>query len=207
MFTIDSEARITPYPQNAQSYVEAEHQEWQHQVTSRAELAGLIQTHPGEWAVKLWNQLPRVIPILTPKFRNRATATERIWNRLAELYSDAILADMPKKRERHAKAAAKAKAVVPRAKVKTPMPARASVNGAGRKSRWAEELTEALRKRFNPGDSFELQDVYKLIPQFQKRHPANKNIAARLRATLAQDLRGSGVVKSSAKGKYRLSAA
>ena len=207
MFTIDPEALVKPYrnglvadPEDSGTYI-----------NSKVELAALIDAKPGEWAVRLWNQLPGVTPIHTPpgestaKFRNKQTAAERIWQKLCELYPDAVASeDMPKKQKVRGSRGDSGTAKSRHRRAGTGRGPRPAKNG--RKSRWAEELTEALRKQFNPGDSFELQDVYKLIPQFQRRHPENKHIAARLRATLAQDLRGSGVVKSSAKGKYKLAA-
>jgi len=215
MFTIDSEARIMVYlgeavPEDDGTYIH-----------TRTELAALISAKPGEWSVQLWNHLPGVTPILTPKFRNKQTAVERIWAKLAELYPDAILeSDMPKKRghavptQRPAERVRRVGADV-RGRGQATTSGRNSGSGehtngknggknGTRKSAWAEELTEALRKRFRPGDSFELQDVYKWIPQFQRRHQENHHIAARLRTTLAQDLRGTGIVKSVSKGKYRM---
>lgn len=216
MFTIDKDGKVTPYPKTAECVDQTDSNQpfW-----TQDQLQDIIDGAPGVFAVKLWNQLPGVTPIHTPpgeptaKFRNKQTAVERIWQKLCELYPDAVASeDMPKAKgqKRHAKAvkALTASRNVPKARTKTNSQRNQdTANRNGRKSAWAEELTEALRKRFNPGDSFELQDVYKLIPQFQRRHPENKHIAARLRATLAQDLRGSGVVKSSAKGKYRLAIA
>lgn len=179
------------------------------EIGCRKDLKALIEEAPGSFAVKLWNQLPGVTPILTPKFRNRATAVERIWNKLAELYPDAILPeDMPKKKQRggYARKRTAARADKRPGKVaKNPRKALAKASRVlpnGGKSAWAQELTEALRKRFNPGQEFSLEDVYKLIPAFQRRHKENHHIAARLRTTLAQDLRGQGIVKA-AKGKQR----
>lgn len=216
MFTIDSEARVIARPKEQ---IAVDQSQGKEPFFDASMLSDILYRHPGEWAVKLWNQLPGVTPIHTPpgeptaKFRNKQTAIDRIWAKLCELYPDAVNSeDMPKKRNPNAKAAKAS--TNPRILPKGPSASHsrrnqgtATRNGNGRKSRWAEELTEALRKQFNPGDSFELQDVYKMIPQFQRRHPENKHIAARLRATLAQDLRGSGIVKSSAKGKYKLAAA
>jgi hypothetical protein len=92
MFTIDSDQRV--------SWV-IDPPEGQETFHDQNGLACLVRDHPGAWAVKLWNQLPGVTPINTPKFRNRQTAVERIWNKLAELYPDAILPeDMPTHNER-----------------------------------------------------------------------------------------------------------
>lgn len=199
MFTIDSEARITALKDNLEDPLEHLGALGAH-VSNHKELEQVIQAHPGEWAVKLWNNLPGVTLIHTPpgeripKFRNRATATERIWAKLCELYPDAILPeDMPKKKLKPA----------------TNQPARKKGTKAravhfGGKSNWAEELTAELQKRFKPGEDFELADVYKLISAFQRRHKENHHVAARLRTTLAQDLRGRGIVKALSKGKYRM---
>lgn len=212
MFTIDSEAFVKPYrnglvadPEDSGTYI-----------NSKVELAALIGAKPGEWAVKLWNQLPGVTPIHTPpgeptaKFRNKQTAVDRIWAKLCELYPDAVNSeDMPKAKT-HAKTVFRAASHRGRTRKASSHPksskgkTRETGTKNGRKSRWAEELTEALRKQFNPGDSFELHDVYKLIPQFQRRHKENHHVAARLRTTLAQDLRGAGIVKTNGKGKYRM---
>jgi hypothetical protein len=213
MFTIDSDAHVSSYPGGSVANPEDSGT----YIHTQVELAALISTKPGEWSVALWNQLPGVIQVHTPpgekaaKFRNKQTATERIWNKLCELYPDAILeSDMPKKETRLGKVLKGTIAVSP-AKVaprkdgtfKAP---RLKSDGTGRKSAWAEELTEELRKRFKAGDDFALSDVYKLIPAFQRRHKENHHVAARLRTTLAQDLRGNGIVKSLSKGKYRLMA-
>lgn len=212
MFTIDSEALLKPY----RNGVVADLEDSGTYINSKVELAALIGAKPGEWAVRLWNQLPGVTPIHTPpgeptaKFRNKQTAVERIWQKLCELYPDAVASeDMPKAKT-HAKTVSHAAPHRARTRKVASHPksskgkTREAGTKNGRKSAWAEELTEALRKQFNPGDTFELQDVYKLIPQFQRRHKENHHVAARLRTTLAQDLRGAGIVKTTAKGKYRM---
>jgi hypothetical protein len=215
MFTIDSEARVTPY-----SGSEAAAEDDGVQVHNRLDLDCVISGKPGEWAVMLWNQLPGVTPIHTPpgepaaKFRNKQTAVERIWKKLCEIYPAAVvqratIEDVPKE-TKLARAIKGAKSVSPeKVAPRKNSTFKAPGNGAGRKSAWAEELTEELRKRFKPGEDFELADVYKLIPAFQRRHKENHHIAARLRTTLAQDLRGNGIVKSvgSGRGKYRMLAA
>lgn len=161
------------------------------QVASWKDLDAAIQQQPGEFAVKIWNSLaeeePRVEPIQTKKFRNRQTAVERLWKRLMQLYPDGILLeDMPQPN---------AGLALKRAK---------TAKDAKPKISWATELETELRKKFKPGDSFKLPEVYKLIPAFQRRHQKNQHIAARLRTTLAQDLRGRGIVKSTRKGQYRM---
>lgn len=218
MFTIDSEARVIAYPANK---IWADTEDSGSPVRNAHDLSYVIATHPGEWSVRLWNQLPGVTPIHTPpgektvKFRNKATAVERIWSKLCELYPDAVNSeDMPKVKERHASTNKKAASPgrVKRHTAATATNSRSAGRnqnhaGNGRKSAWAEELTTELRKRFNPGQEFALSDVYKLIPGFQRRHPENKHVAARLRATVAQDLRGAGIVKSLKRGLYRMVAA
>ena len=203
MFAIDSEGIVLHYPPNSA----VDPSDSGTYVHTQAELAALIGAKPGEWAVKLWNQLPGVTPIHTPpgepsaKFRNKQTAVERIWNKLAELYPDAILeSDMPKAKEQNENPKRRSKH-----RARTPKAGKTTAKAEnGRKVWWAEELTAELRKRFDSGVEFELSDVYKLIPTFQRRHKENHHIAARLRTTLAQDLRGEGVVKSIGKGKYRM---
>lgn len=201
MFTIDPDGTVKVYhaggaadPEDSGAYVHSE-----------SELSALIQSKPGEWAVKLWNQLPGVVPITTPKFRNKPTAVERIWKKLAELYPDAIVAEeMPKAKGK--RGASSHKNTVPALAVETKHKTVRHSLGKKRSS-WAEELTGELRKRFKSGQDFTLPDVYKLIPAFQRRHPNNKNIGACLRRTLAQDLRGKGIVKSAKKGTYIMRAA
>lgn len=217
MFTIDYDdsnsnatLRIYPRGQSADPDDSGTH------VGNREDLATLIQAKPGEWSVTLWNHLPGVTPINTPKFRNRSTAIERIWGKLCELYPDAVPSDeMPKAKERnvHQDRPERKRGTgtsLPRSRASASRKASDRSkhpnrpNGAARSSAWATELTEALRKRFNPGEDFALEDVYKLIPVFQRRHKENHHIAARLRTTLAQDLRGQGVVKSLKRGQYRM---
>ena len=214
MFTIDSEAEVLQYPFGG-TYPDSE--DSGAPVHSRSELAALLSAKPGAFAVQLWNQLPGVTPIHTPpgepspKFRNKATAVERIWSKLCELYPDAVSSeDMPKKKPRYVvgrkmqELNAKARKV-PVFRMAAPAKAKTARNTNGsRKSAWAEELTTELRKRFNPGQDFSLEDVYKLIPAFQRRHKENHHVAARLRTTLAQDLRGAGVVKALKRGRYRM---
>lgn len=91
MFTIDYDdtssnatLRIYPRGQSADPDDSGTH------VANREDLATLIQAKPGEWSVTLWNHLPGVTPINTPKFRNRSTAIDRIWGKLCELYPDAV---------------------------------------------------------------------------------------------------------------------
>ena len=198
MFTIDSEGHISSLPQaeGERSYDVPDALKFS---TSR-QLSDLIMAHPGEFAVQLWNHLPGVTPINTPKFRNRSTAIERIWGKLCELYPDAVPSEeMPK---------AKVKRNPTSARERLRKSAKAHIKAAQAKDRhasaWATELTEALRKLFNPGEEFALKDIYRLIPAFKRRHPENKHVAARLRATVAQDLRGKGIVKSLKRGKYRM---
>lgn len=207
MFTIDSDATLRAYPFGTM----ADMDDCGTPCASKKGLGAIIQAHPGEWSVMLWNHLPGVTPINTPKFRNRSTAIERIWGKLCELYPDAVPSEeMPKAKVRRAAIVPKAPSHSKRAanpprdsKTRQSTP-RQTVNSNGRASAWATELTEALRKRFNPGEDFALEDVYKLIPVFQRRHKENHHIAARLRTTLAQDLRGQGVVKSLKRGQYRM---
>lgn len=199
MFVISQDYRISvsasiPTPEQRPKFV---FETWK-------ELDDIIRDLPGVRAVALWNNLPGVTPILTPKFRNRSTAVERIWNKLRDLYPNsipqtvsvdptpetAITEDVPKSKT----------AVKQAAKPVAKSPKKRGVS-------WAAELEAELRKKFNPGDTFELSDVYKLVPIFQRRRPDNHHVAARLRTTLAQDLRGKGAVKTTGKGKYRIMAA
>lgn len=155
------------------------------------DLDTIIHDAPGERAVAIWNNLPGVTPITTKKFRNRSTAVERIWNKLAELFPGelpVIVPDDPPMPQTKAKTQTKSKAVAPKA-----------VKGG-----WAADLAFELRKRFQPGDAFTLEDVYKLIPAFQRRHKDNHHVAARLRTTLARELRGKGIVKAISRGKYKM---
>ena len=203
MFTIDPDAHVTAHPP------ETDLNAFPHGtdvILGHSGLWQIVQTKPGEWAVKVWNQLPGVVPIQTPKFRNKSTAIERIWKKLAELYPDAIVAEeMPKQKERHEPQTKPFKHLGPEKRTVAKTAATASAKKKTRNAKsWAEELIEELRKRYKPGQDFTLPDVYKLIPAFQRRHKGNQHIAARLRTTLAQDLRGNGIVKTLGKGKYRL---
>lgn len=178
---------------------------------SRADLEGVIERHPGEFAVSLWNKLPGVTPITTKKFRNRATAVERIWRKLCELYPDAILPEDMVKRNVQRNVPDKTARVSTVAPAKTHKSAKRSTappssDQAKRgKLSWATQLTEELRKRFQPDQEFSIQDVYKLVPAFQRKHRENHHVAARLRTTLGQDLVAAGVVKPlKQRGQYRM---
>ena len=207
MFTIDPEGYIASHHS---SVTTVDQTGGKRPFWTASMLSDIIHEKPGEFAVSLWNQLPGVVPITTPKFRNKSTAVERIWKKLAELYPDAIVAEeMPKAKEsngsretrpKHNRTTEASKGLRTTSKA-TPND---SPKKRGSKSSWAEELTGELRKRYKPGQDFTLPDVYKLIPAFERRHKENQHIAARLRTTLAQDLRGNGIVKTLGKGKYRL---
>jgi Dam-replacing HTH domain len=211
MFTIDSKARLTVYRANAT----ADPEDCGAYVHSQADLAAVIHAHPGEWAVLLWNQLPGTLAIHVPpgertaKFRNRTTATQRIWAKLCELYP----ATKEKKRDvdqhRPTQKRRTGTNVVGSDKIGTRKRNHSgertkSPQGQAHRLSWTEELTTELRKRFQPGQDFTLRDIYELVPGFQRHHKDNHHIAARLRTTLAQDLRGAGVVKSLRRGQYRM---
>jgi Dam-replacing HTH domain len=198
MFTIDSANNITAYPIGSEAKPE-DSGTW---IRNRTDLEVHINVQPGEYAVSLWNSLPGVVPITTKKFRNRATAVERIWKKLTELWPDAVPESERVTTEDVPKLKAKTKPRHQAAK-KTTKP---KTERKSREGGWAAELEAELRKHYNPGDAFELADVYKLIPVFQRRHKENHHVAARLRTTLAQDLRGKGIVKQTGKGKYRMGA-
>ena len=54
---------------------------------------------------------------------------------------------------------------------------------------WAE-----IQKRWRPGQSFVLQDLYKLEPKFNRAYPQNSFVRAKIRQTL-QSLRDQGLVR------------
>jgi len=225
MLTIDPESlNVTAYPIPV---MEPDPADTGTPIAGKAALEVLIDSKPGEWAVRFWNSLPGVVPIQAsaheqsrgrlPKFRNRETAVNRIWGKLCKLFPDAILESdkvMAKQHEiKHQKKASSADQRIAPSRSQTskrkPSHARRATTSDGnnkprRASSWASELETELRERFKPGEDFTLEDVYKLVPAFQRRHKENHHIAARLRTTLAQDLRGNGIVKSTGRGKYRM---
>jgi Dam-replacing HTH domain len=195
MFTIDLEARVTPY-----SGSEATSEDSGTPIHSQTELAAFLNSKSGEWSVALWNQLPGVTLIYPPpgepsaKFRNKQTAVERIWRKLCELYPAAVL--HPAITED-----------VPKAKTTSrPRAAKQATNGTGRKSAWAEELQQKLTEEFRAGQEFNISQVYEFVPYFKKLHRDNGAIEAKLRQTLSV-LRGQGVLKQTGRGKYERKAA
>lgn len=204
MFTIDSENNITAHPFDPETKDQIPLDGVQSFETA-AQLSDILYSSPGERAVEIWNSLPGVVPITSKKFRNRATAIDRIWKKLTEQWPDAI----PPESRATTEDVPKPKAVT-KTKPKHQAAKKTAKPKAERKPReggWATELEAELRKQFQPGDTFALADIYKLIPAFQRRHKENHHIAARLRTTLAQDLRAKSIVKQTGKGKYQMKAA
>ena len=210
MFIIDQDNNITYFPGFGRGNITAEDMS---QIPDGAlafdtpkQLSDILHHSPGSRAVAIWNQLPGVVPIQTPKFRNRSTAVERIWKKLTELFPETAgrvtTEDVPKKtkptRKPKAEAKTKGKRGIARHRLQENSPRKP------RESAWATQLHEQLAKTMKPGQEFGLAEVYAMVPHFRKLHRENHHLEARLRTTLSQDLCGSGKVKWLGKGKYRL---
>jgi len=186
---------------------------------NRAELAAILDAHPGSRAVAIWNNLPGVQKIeaspkeiargRAPKFRNRETAVSRIWGKLSELYPDAILAEnMPKTKGKREKTKAEVSESTPGSNYKRtrhgsrPRNAIKRENAGSRKSGWAEELAAKLTEDYRAGQSFSVEDVYGMESHFKRLHKENKAIRPKLRQTLAV-LRGRGFLKQTGRGTYQ----
>ena len=68
------------------------------------------------------------------------------------------------------------------------------MTGSIRKQTWDSELEDAIRAKWNHGDTFTLSDAYAFEPHFRDIYPANSFVPDKLRQCL-QHLRDKGVVE------------
>ena len=58
---------------------------------------------------------------------------------------------------------------------------------------WVADLTALIHSRWDPGDSFCLEDVYEFEDELWRRHPGNSEVRSKIRQVL-QELRDGGYI-------------
>lgn len=69
---------------------------------------------------------------------------------------------------------------------------------------WAGNVAAELRKHFQPGQEFTVQDSYCVVPALQALYPNNRTIRGRLRVMIAYDLVCNGTIQRVKHGRYRM---
>lgn len=59
---------------------------------------------------------------------------------------------------------------------------------------WFEELESDIKKTWDVGEVFTLQDIYELEEDYKRQHPGNSHVRATMRDFL-QELRDAGVIE------------
>lgn len=59
---------------------------------------------------------------------------------------------------------------------------------------WLDELDEEIRKRWNVGETFRIEEVYQMEAAFARRHPENSYVRDKLRQLL-QYLRDDHIIE------------